>query len=78
MIATVVGKRRSDFMGNDGAVKNTKWYITYAADGVEGHEVGFVSWDELKNGTPPAVELGGTLEVEYNKYGKLKLVTGKK
>ena len=72
MIATIVGIKRVDFTDKDrNRVMQMKYFLTVPGDNVEGQEVGAVSWDELKKGSPPKLALGELIDVEYNKYGRL-------
>ena len=73
MKAVLVGIKALDFKGEDGPVKMTKWFLNFPGDGVEGHEVGWITWDEMKRGKPPIFKPGEEVTVAYNKYGKLNL-----
>jgi hypothetical protein len=76
MQATVHGIKKLDFTGREGdKVKKTIYYVGFENENVEGQEVGNVVWDELKSKEKaPDCAVGEVIEVEYNKYGKLRIV----
>ena len=73
MKAIIEGIQNIDFTGNDGPVKMVKYHIKYQSKNVEGFETSSVSWNIMTDGKAPALQLGSEVEVEYNKYGKLKI-----
>jgi len=76
MHATVVGINKTEFRGNDGPVKNTKYNLVVESQAItEGHDIDSISWNEIEDGKPPAIKLGDKVEVHYIKQGqKARLV----
>lgn len=74
MKAEVLGIAKTDFMGDRGPVRNTKYHVTIdSGDIAEGKEVGYLMWNEIENGKPPNIKVGQTIDVRYNNKGKLVL-----
>jgi len=72
MHATVVGINKTDFQGQTGPVKNTKYMLVVESDEVtEGHDVDTISWNEIEQGKPPNIKVGDSVSVSYRKRGKL-------
>jgi hypothetical protein len=73
MQVQVIGKKAMDFMGKEGPVRMTHFYVAFASEGVEGHETGVVKWDEIWTGRrAPNYSIGEIVEAQYNNRGYLK------
>ncbi|MCL2820980.1 MAG: hypothetical protein FWD38_09190 [Oscillospiraceae bacterium] len=74
MTAKVVGIKKTDVTINGERIKSTKFNLVLDSEvnGLTGHDVDVLSWNELNLGEPPSIEVGNEIEVEYQKTGKLK------
>jgi hypothetical protein len=74
MKAQIVGRKRSDFQGKEGPVKSMRFHVIVdTGECDEGHESGFVTWNEIEKGKAPDLKIGSEIEVSYNKYGRLQM-----
>ena len=75
MQATVVGIKKTDFVGDRGVVKATTFHcIVEDPDMDEGQKVDTLRWDEMQKGKPPAaLKIGSKINTRYNDKGRLAL-----
>ena len=72
MIGEIVGINKTEFKGQDGLVKNTRFAVVVETEEMtEGRDVDSISWQELENGPAPDLKIGQKYKVRYNKKGKL-------
>jgi len=72
MKAEIVGMQHGDFKaGNGDEIKYTKYHLVVDTGEIEGKEVDTLFWNEIEKGSPPLYKLKDTVDVQYNKRGKL-------
>ena len=75
MTATIVGIKRLNFTdrGTGEVIDREMYYLTIPGEDMEGQEVEKMSHDITRHGKPPKRAVGDTMEVEYNKNGRIRV-----
>jgi hypothetical protein len=76
MKGKIVGIKKTDTNIEGRQFKSTKFnlILDYVEKGLDGQDVGVLTWNELESGVPPNLRIGQDVEVTYNKKAKLEFM----